>query len=117
MISFSKNKKKFSALAAAHQARLAGAGPGRCVRPHPRLDDGAAKPRAAEVREAWAEPRRSAGEARCGGAGGRERRHPAEQVVEDMALDADLLAELLHGGLVVLLDAPPEPLREDLHLH
>uniref|UniRef100_A0A804LUZ5 Uncharacterized protein n=1 Tax=Zea mays TaxID=4577 RepID=A0A804LUZ5_MAIZE len=35
--------------------------------------------------------------------------------LEHVALDADLLAELLHGGLVVLLDAPPQPLRERQH--
>jgi hypothetical protein len=36
--------------------------------------------------------------------------------LEDMALDADGGAELLDGGLVVLLDAPPDLLREGAHL-
>jgi hypothetical protein len=36
--------------------------------------------------------------------------------LEDVALDADLVAELLHGGLVVLLDAPAHALREHQHL-
>uniref|UniRef100_A0A0A9DBH4 Uncharacterized protein n=1 Tax=Arundo donax TaxID=35708 RepID=A0A0A9DBH4_ARUDO len=36
--------------------------------------------------------------------------------LEDVALDADLVGELLHGGLVVLLDAPPDALRERQHL-
>jgi hypothetical protein len=35
--------------------------------------------------------------------------------LEDVALDVDLVAELLHGGLVVLLDAPAHALRERQH--
>jgi hypothetical protein len=56
------------------------------------------------------------------GSSSRQRRLPAEGVLvvvhpdlEHLALDADLVAELLHGGLVVLLDAPPQPLRERQH--
>uniref|UniRef100_A0A8R7QG75 Uncharacterized protein n=1 Tax=Triticum urartu TaxID=4572 RepID=A0A8R7QG75_TRIUA len=36
--------------------------------------------------------------------------------LEDVALDAHLVAELQHGRLVVLLDAPPHALREGQHL-
>lgn len=36
--------------------------------------------------------------------------------LEHMALDARLVAELLHRRLVLLLDPPPNPLREHQHL-